>query len=140
MTTLVATQATMAGPLVIDGGIPGFPSVRHFELVRWGGERSPFSVLRCVDTPDLLPQFVVVAPEVFFPDYEWQLDPLTAERLGLTSADDAVVVVIVTLGEQPTDATANLLGPLVINPRTRRLAQVVLSSSTYGVRQPLRPV
>jgi len=124
--------------LVMDGGIPGFPDARHFLLVPWGGEGSPFCLLRCVDTPEGQPDFVVVPPTVFFPDYACDLDDGTVERLGLLTAADVIVVVIITLGDRPDDATANLLGPVVINRRTRRAAQVVLAGSGYQVREPLR--
>jgi flagellar assembly factor FliW len=33
--------------------------------------------------------------------------------------------------------TANLLGPLVINPRTRRGRQLVLTESGYSTRHPV---
>ena len=39
--------------------------------------------------------------------------------------------------EDPSDATLNLLGPIVVNRFTLEAAQVVLSSSGYSVRAPL---
>jgi flagellar assembly factor FliW len=121
--------------ITIDAGLPGFPAARHFVLVRWGGEDSPFSLLQCVDVDDL--QFVVVPPEIFFPDYRASVDEEDAGRLHLDNADDALVLVILTLGDSPRDATANLLGPIVINRHTLEAAQVVLASAEYDVRTPV---
>ena len=52
---------------------------------------SPFLLLSSVEDPDV--GFVVVPPWVFYPEYEFELDTGTAERLGLTAAEDAVVFV-----------------------------------------------
>ena len=121
--------------LIFDTGLPGFPDAHRFTLVRWGDEDSPFSLMRSLDHQDL--EFVVVPPMVFFPDYEPELDDTTAARLDLERAEDAIVLVMVTLGERAADATANLLGPIVVNRHTRRAAQAVLANARYEVRTPL---
>ena len=81
--------------------------------------------------------FVVVPPWVFYPDYEFELDSGTAERLNLQQAEDAVVFAVVTLREQAEESTMNLLGPIVVNRFTHEAAQVVLPSAGYSVRAPL---
>lgn len=121
--------------ITIDAGLPGFPAARHFVLVQWGGDDSPFSLLNCLDVDDL--QFVVVPPEVFFPTYQASLDDDDATRLHLDEADDALVLVILTLGDSPQDTTANLLGPIVINRHTLEAAQVVLVGADHDVRAPV---
>ncbi len=120
--------------LTFDGGIPGFPEVHRFALESLG-EGTPFAVLRCLDDPG--PEFVVVPAGAFFPDYEPELDDASADDLGLESADDAVVLLIVNLAGGVADATANLLGPIVINRNNRRATQVILSGSAYEPRTPL---
>jgi len=55
----------------------------------------------------------------------------------LDAPDEALVLMIVTLGEKPEDATANLLGPVVINTRTREGLQVVLPEAGYSTKVPL---
>jgi flagellar assembly factor FliW len=92
-------------------------------------------LLRAVDDPDV--GFVVVPPWVFYPDYEFDLDDASAERLGLSVADDAIVLAVVTLRDRPEEATLNLLGPIVVNRHTHDAAQVVLPTSSYSVRAPL---
>jgi flagellar assembly factor FliW len=74
---------------------------------------------------------------VFFPDYAPELDDDTVDRLGISTAEDVLALVIVSLGANPAEATANLLAPLVINRHTLDAAQTVLVSSGYDVRTPL---
>ena len=45
-----------------------------------------------------------------------------------------LVFVIVTIPRNPSDMTANLQGPVIINPRTRKGRQVISQSDRYGVR------
>jgi len=124
------------------GGLPGFPDVRRFVLVRLGDELSPFSVLRSLDDSPEHPsgvEFVVTHPGLFFPDYEPEIDDDTASRLELKSADDALLLVIVTVADPVATSTANLLGPIVVNRHTRAAAQAVLGSSGYATREALVP-
>jgi flagellar assembly factor FliW len=123
--------------LLFESGLPGFSDAHRFTLVRWGDDESPFSIMRSLDHEGL--EFVVIPPIAFFPDYEPELDDSTVERLELESAGDAVVLAMVTLGDRAADATANLLGPIVVNRHSRRAAQAVLVNSEYDLRAPLVP-
>lgn len=116
-------------------GLLGFPDARRFALLTWGGEDSPFSLLHNLENESL--EFVVVPPQYFFPDYEPVIDEESASRLGLTSADDALMLVIVTVPDDPKEATANLLGPVIVNRHTLEAGQVVLSLPDEFVRRPL---
>jgi flagellar assembly factor FliW len=116
-------------------GLPGFPGERRFALVRWGANEGPYSVLVDLDDTDI--RFLVAPPALFFPQYEVDLDDQSVGILGLQDAGEALVLMIVTLGEKPEDATANLLGPVVINTRTREGLQVVLPEAGWTTRVPL---
>jgi len=116
-------------------GIPGFPHLRTFTLVRWGSEDSPFLAMTADGDPDV--GFVVVSPFLYYPEYEFDLDDATSERLGICSADDVQVLCIITLHDRPEQATANLLGPIVINVRNGEACQTVLPHAIYSVQTPL---
>lgn len=118
--------------LDFGGGIPGFPASRHFRLETLAPELQPFCMMRSVSETGI--SFVLVAPGTLFPDYTIEIDEQHVANLGLDSADDAMVFTIVTLGHPPT---ANLLGPLVVNRRTRAAAQVVQYQSSYRAAEPL---
>ena len=114
--------------------MPGFPQLRSFALVRLD-EAGLLYALRSVETPEV--RFLVVPPAPFFPDYEPELEDATAARLGLAGAEEALLLLVVTPGERPQDATVNLLAPLVVNARTAAAAQVVLSDPALPVRHKL---
>ena len=118
-------------------GLPGFPGERRFALVRWGAFEGPYSLM--VDLDDPAVRFLVMPPYLFFPDYVVDIDDATAARVHLERAEDCLLLVIVTLTSTPEEATANLLGPVVINLQTREGVQAVLAESGYSTRTPLAP-
>ena len=135
--TAVLTEATLTDAalpeLRIAGGLAGFPGAERYALVELP-EASPLFLLSSLDEPGL--QFVVVPPAVFFPDYAPELDDAAVERLALTDASDALLLVVLTVGGSIDGATANLLAPVVINQRTQAAAQVILSGD-WPLRAPL---
>jgi flagellar assembly factor FliW len=138
-TTDASTTVTEKGfpdGVLIDfaGGLPGFPASRQFRLERLAPELDPFCIMRSVNEAEIC--FVVMPPAALFPDYTIEIDEQHVASLGLETADDALVMTIVTLGESPT---ANLLGPLVVNRLTRSAAQVVQYQATYRAAEPLTP-
>lgn len=120
--------------------MPGFPEQKAFVLVALTAngdsdddEDEPvFYELHSLEQPAL--RFLVAVPGAFFSEYEVDVDDETCADLGLTAAEDALVLVVITLGQQPT---ANLMAPVVINSRTRRAVQVILSGTDWPVRAPL---
>lgn len=140
--------------------LPGFPGMRRFVLVQLddappadhadhaegdesaegdeGDEAGPgeelpvLYELRSVERPEL--RFLVGVPAAFFPEYTIELDDKACEDLALTSADDALVLVILSSGGDATSTTANLLAPVVINAQTRAAAQIILTGSDWPVR------
>ncbi|MDP9334147.1 MAG: flagellar assembly protein FliW [Actinomycetota bacterium] len=127
--------ATDVAEITFPAGLPGFPHAHRFLVAPWGPAGSPFLLLSSMEDADV--GFVVVPPWVFYPEYDFELDSGTAERLVLAGAEDAVVFAVVTLRERPEDSSLNLLGPIVVNRFTHEAAQVVLPSAGYSVRAPL---
>ncbi|MBB4968348.1 flagellar assembly protein FliW [Saccharothrix violaceirubra] len=112
--------------------MPGFPEHRRFLLVRTTEDGLLFS-LRSVDDPEL--RFLVVPPAPFFPDYAPEIGAQAVEQLGTVDVSDLLVLLVVTVGESASSATANLLAPIVVDQRTRRAVQVVLTAG--DLRAPL---
>ena len=113
--------------------MPGFPDCTRFALVRLD-EDGVLCSMKSVENPDL--RFLVVPPNVFFPDYAPELDDDTVRSLGIQRAEDVLVLVVVNPGDQASTATANLLAPVVVNTVSRQGTQVVLSED-LPVRAPL---
>lgn len=113
-------------------GLVGFPDAHEYALS--GGDGGVFELLPLDDAG---PGFVVAAAPVFFPAYHPVLDDSTVQRLGLDDADEALVLVIVTVGADVSAAYGNLLAPVVVNTRTGVAEQVVLSGQDFPLRTPL---
>lgn len=130
--TAVLTE-TRTPVLQLSGGLAGFPGSEAYTLREVEGA-SPLLLLTSVDEDG--PEFVVVPPSAFFPDYAPVVDDDSCARLALTDALDAVLLVVVTLGADVADSTVNLLAPIVVNQRNLRAAQVVLTGD-HPLRAPL---
>jgi len=137
----VIVTETLSGPVTegadqpqihFPSGLVGYPAAQRFVLDQ--GDGGVFE-LRGLDAGG--PDFVVVAPAPFFPDYAPVIDDETAQRLRLHSQEDALVLLVVTLRERPEDASANTLAPLIINAKTRDAMQVVLTGQPFSLRQRL---
>ncbi|MBK6870164.1 MAG: flagellar assembly protein FliW [Kineosporiaceae bacterium] len=136
--------------------LPGFPELSSFALVRLDHADSGDEAesddseaaegesaededldpvvfeLRSLEAPDV--RFLVAAPNAFFPDYSFELDQDAQRELGLSAAEDALVLVVLTVGADAASTTANLLAPVVVNARNRSAAQVILSGTDWPVR------
>jgi flagellar assembly factor FliW len=121
--------------------LPGFPDLTRFVLVRLGADESVedgaaddpvLYELRSIEQPEV--RFLVAVPTAFFPDYQFELDESSCLELGLDDSADALVLVLLTIGDDAASTTANLLAPVVINARTRSAAQVILSGTDWPVR------
>jgi flagellar assembly factor FliW len=112
-------------------GIPGFPDSQRFVLVSISPD-SEFQLLQSLDEPEV--SMVVTVPWAFFPDYDLELEESDRRDLALESAEEAVVFCPVTLEAATRRAFVNLMGPFVVNSRTRSARQVVLSGSDLPLR------
>lgn len=128
--------ASTESVLEFPDGIPGFPSARRFVLTDLtDAEDGPFQVLQSLDDPDL--SMVVSVPWPFFPDYAPDLDEGDRAELELDDPEDAVVFCAVTADPDAGTFFLNLLGPFVVNARTRRGRQVVLADPEQPTRAPV---
>ena len=114
--------------------MPGFPDDERFALVRLD-ESGVLMGFRSLHRDDL--QFVVVPPAPFFPDYAPELDDDVAAELGIASAADALVLLVVHAGDSLASTTVNLRAPIVVNTATRRAAQVILEDAELPLAAPL---
>jgi flagellar assembly factor FliW len=131
----VETDSTAANELILPQGLIGFPEYRRAELL-YSADHLPFLWMR-LHGPDVL-HFVVVEPSGLIPGYEPEMFDEDASQLDLRDAGDALVLNIVTIRrKQPLEATVNLIGPLVVNRRTRVGRQrVIANHSRYGAQHP----
>ncbi len=114
--------------------LPGLGASRRYVLETLDADGVLFS-MDAVDEPGA--RLLLAQPWVFFPDYSPEVDDDWAAALGLESEADALVFVVVTVGETLEESTANLMAPIVVNRVTGAAAQIVLSGSDLPLRVPL---
>jgi flagellar assembly factor FliW len=117
------------------GDIPGFPGHRRFHLQALDASQVSYE-MRSVDDESV--RLIAVPSVVFFRDYSPEIDDDTATALGLdeaTAATDALVLLVVTLGEALADSTANQLAPIIVNRASGRAVQAIMDDP---VRFPIR--
>ncbi len=130
-------EAPSANSFTLPGGLIGFESYRRAELL-YQPDHLPFLWLKLTGPRDAV-HFVVIEPGGIVPDYEPELFDEHAMTLDLNDATEALVLNIVTLQRQnPLEATVNLVGPIVINRRTREGRQFVIANySRYSAHHSL---
>ena len=114
--------------------MPGFPEANRFALQPLD-DTGALSALRALDHADL--QFLVVPPGSFHPTYAPEIADEAAAELGLTSAEQALVLLVVHAGRDLPSTTVNLRAPIVVNIATSRAAQVILDDASLPVAAPL---
>ncbi|MEA4836081.1 MAG: flagellar assembly protein FliW [Anaeromusa sp.] len=116
-------------------GLPGFAEEQRFALLPQG-EESPFFFLQSTQDPNLT--FLLVDPFSFFKEYHFEIDDKLVVQLGLSSEQPPMALCIVNVPQGKTqDMTANLSAPIIINRFARLGRQVVLTDTSYSLRQRL---
>jgi flagellar assembly factor FliW len=116
-------------------GLVGQPEWKRFVLIT-SDEDGGLAVLQSVDNDQL--SLMVTDPVQLLPEYVVELSSADRTLLGLDSEQQPLLLTTVSIhGEQ---ITTNLIGPLVINPRTRAAKQVVLADTLYTTRYPVASV
>lgn len=113
-------------------GLVGQPDWRRFVLLS-GEETDVVGVLQSVDDDAL--SLMVTRPTLVVPEYRVRLSPVDRVALDLDADQEPVVLTTVTV--HGSNITTNLMGPLLINPRTRAARQVVLTDAQYTTTYPL---
>lgn len=125
--TVTAQRTTTT--LHLPAGMVGFPESTHYAL-----SEIEHGVHEMLSVDDETFGFVVIEPAPYFPDYAPIIDAATADRLELTSADDAFLLLVVNTGTEGQPPVANLLAPIVVNTVTHTATQVVLADQAWPLR------
>jgi flagellar assembly factor FliW len=114
-------------------GIPGFTSHRSFRLEPAG------KALHWLQSGEEHgPDFLVVEPHAFLPDFRVHPEPWMLKSLGVSREEDLVILAVVTLPNEMTELpTMNLQGPILVNPLQCIARQVVLPDSSLGPQTPI---
>jgi flagellar assembly factor FliW len=121
--------------VTFPSGLLGFPAYKKYVLMESERDAS-FWWLQSIEVSELA--FVVTDPTLFVPTYQVPIGQQQMESLGLTSLEQAQVLVIVN--KRDNIFTGNLQGPLVINVPQRVGEQLVLSDRRFTTRVPLTEI
>lgn len=120
--------------LTFPKGLLGFPQLTAFRLFE-PQDGYPLKFLQAVEAPEI--SFTCLDPASIKPDYAVPLAGEEAAGLGLETPEDALVLTLVVIPEDPRRMTTNLAGPLVINVKTRVGFQIALNADAYPLRFPI---
>jgi flagellar assembly factor FliW len=117
-----------------EKGIPGFSEEKEFIILPLSQDQT-FSVMQSILTEYLA--FLVVSPFHFFPEYDFQLEDLVVEELGLQSEKEVQLYTILTANDPFENTTANLQAPVIINTTNQKAKQVILNDRQYKTKHPI---
>jgi flagellar assembly factor FliW len=111
-------------------GLFGFEDEKEYVLL--DAEHQPFFWLQSVNVQEIA--FILINPFFFRHDYEVNISNEELSVIGLTSPENALIFVIVTIPQNGKSMTANLQGPLVINSQNMTGMQTVLSDARWKTK------
>jgi flagellar assembly factor FliW len=121
--------------ITFPSGLAGFPGEHRYALLN-DHLKSPFYCLQCVDNFSVA--FLVADPAPLVPDYRPKNGPGTLKELDAQNPEDLQVLVTLTIPPgRPQEMTANLMSPLLINPKLGIGKQVVLDKPHYSHQHPV---
>ena len=124
-------------PFQFAAGIPGFEDHTAFLFVQQP-HTNPLIFMQSLHDPAVC--FIGLPATAVAPDYRLELSPEEALALGLSQAEappgDLLSLVLLTFAEN-SEPVANLMSPVVLNPRTHRGIQAIQLDSNYSLRHPL---
>ena len=125
--------------IALPQGIIGFKNYTRGELL-YVPDHLPFLWLKLEGGGEPV-HFCVIEPAGIIADYELEIFDEDAGSLELKRPEDALILNIVTLRQDsPTDATVNLMGPIVVNRRTHVGRQLVIANHSRFSSHPYLPI
>lgn len=119
---------TLSAPML------GFPDLNDFVLI--SNEKSyPFLWFQSVQDENIC--FILVEPEIFFPDYKPEVNKRDLKILTAAENKDLKMFGIVVVPDQPKNATVNLRAPLAVNMEKKLAKQVILEDDKWQIKSPL---
>lgn len=112
-------------------GILGFSQLTRY-VILGKKEFIPFKWIQSVEDPNVA--FLIIDPLQLFQNFKLEINEKELEELKYTNSRDLVTYVIVTVPPDASLASADLLGPLVINPKKRLAKQAVMPDSPYTTK------
>lgn len=118
--------------ITFENGLPGFHEYTKYILLGIDADL-PIALLQSVEDKQI--GFVVGYPFAFKQDYAFDLSGEDKEQLQLEDENEVATYTVITLKENFSESTINLLAPIVINTKQKLGKQIILQDSE---KYPLR--
>lgn len=120
--------------LTFPEGILGFADLKKFVLLDDPND-DIFAWLQSCEEPAIA--FPVLEPELLSTQLKLSLAKSDIEALKIQSIEKARQFCIITIPDDPTQMTANLKAPIVINVEAKIARQCVLQDNSLAIREPI---
>lgn len=115
--------------ITFEKGILGFEEYKKYVLIETKG--GIFYWLQSMENPEIC--FLLIRPKVFKEDYELDVYLEDLEVIEAESLEEVIDFAIVTFSMDAWNVSANLLGPILINPKNMKGVQAI-SKKEYGTK------
>ncbi len=120
--------------ITFPDGIPGFDDFTQYVIAK-PEDHAPFEWLVSIKDKSL--RFVIINPLLVDEKYNPNLSKDQLSCLNFENDKEIGLYVIVTLKDNLSESTANMIGPIFINTTTRQAKQIVLDDKDLSVRHPV---
>jgi len=120
--------------LTFPEGLLGFQDLRQFVLLDDPND-DIFAWLQSCELPSIA--FPVLEPEIFGQYYNVNLTKNENELLKFSETIKPTFMNIITIPDDPTQMTANVKAPIVMNMQQRLARQCVLQDNNLAIREPI---
>lgn len=120
--------------LTFAEGLLGFADLKKFVLLDDPSDEI-FAWLQSCDAGAIA--FPLLEPEIFSDTYNVTMSKSDMEALKVKEQKDAHCFSIITIPEDPTQMTANMKAPIVINMKEKLARQCVLQDNNLAIREPI---
>lgn len=127
-------EVTNEDIITFNEGLLGFTELRQFVLLDDPND-DIFAWLQSCEAAHIA--FPVLEPELFTENSNFALAKNDLEALKLVNKEKARSFCIITIPDDPTQMTANLKAPIIINAEARVARQCVLQDNNLAIREPI---
>ena len=122
--------------ILFSSGLLGFENSNKFVLLDIP-DNPYFKFLQDINNSYI--SFLLINPWDYFKDYDVELPDEDLGKIEVNSNEhnNMAIYTVVTLGQQFSDSTSNLLAPIVINHLVNKGRQFILNDSIYTTRHNL---
>ena len=116
-------------------GIPGFEQFTQYVILDLF-DNSMLKVLQSIE--ESFVAFIICDPWVYESEYEFDLNESVIKELEIESSENLEIYNILTIPEDISKATINLLAPVIIHRKHNVGMQVVLEGTSYTTKHSIR--